>query len=286
MNKKIGWLKISRGIVNHWLWEDAERLKWWLDLLLMAAWEDKQVLHDTHLVTLRRGQMIASVSLLAERWKKADKTILRFLKMLESEDMIRREMLHRQTSIITICNYESYQCQEESMVQTMLPTMIQTINEGSVQTIRQTINDCGSESYPHQEGVAVQTIRQTILQTNKELKNNNIIINSACANEEEASLFSELRQNEIWQIEAVCMKFKISQEECLKRIDEFELDCKCRNQVHADRQDIYSHFTNWLKIQQRKEKQQNHEGVRQESKDKRRGTEVAATSAKDFSTTF
>jgi DNA-binding transcriptional regulator YhcF (GntR family) len=248
MNKRLGWLKISRGIVNHWLWHDAERLKWWLDLLLMAAWEEKQILHDTHIVTLRRGQMVASVSFLTERWKKSNKTILRFLNMLEDEGMIRREMLHRQTSIITICNYESYQCQEETIV---------------------------------------QTIVQTSVQTSKEIKNN-LITNEEVAseNENETELFSEMRQNDIWQIEAVCMKFKISQEECLKRIDEFELDCKCRSQIHTDRRDIYSHFTNWLKIQQNKEKQQNHERVRQESKDKRRGVEVNATSAKDFTSSF
>lgn len=32
-----GWIKISRKINEHWLWEDANKLKWWIDLLLMAA---------------------------------------------------------------------------------------------------------------------------------------------------------------------------------------------------------------------------------------------------------
>ena len=39
-----GWIKISRELPKHWIWQDAERLKWWLDLLLMASWDDGQVL--------------------------------------------------------------------------------------------------------------------------------------------------------------------------------------------------------------------------------------------------
>lgn len=104
-----GWIKINRKIADHWLWQDAERLKWWLDLLFMASWEDKEVLHDAHKFTLHRGQMIASISFLAERWGRNNNTIIKYLKLLEAENMIIRKVLHRQTAIITICNYESYQ---------------------------------------------------------------------------------------------------------------------------------------------------------------------------------
>ena len=54
-----GWIKINRKIIEHWLWQDAERLKWWLDLLFMASWEERKTTHDAHLITLQRGQMVA-----------------------------------------------------------------------------------------------------------------------------------------------------------------------------------------------------------------------------------
>ena len=117
-----GWIKINREIVNHWLWSDAERLKWWLDLLFMANWDDKKVLHDSHLFTLKRGQIIASVAFLCERWGKSNKTIIKFLQMLENEGMIKREVVHRQTPIITICNYELYQDNVQTQVQTQVQT--------------------------------------------------------------------------------------------------------------------------------------------------------------------
>ena len=63
-NKKetsmAGWIKIGRDITNHWIWTDPERLKWWLDMQLMASWEDREVMHDSHVFTLRTGQLIAS----------------------------------------------------------------------------------------------------------------------------------------------------------------------------------------------------------------------------------
>lgn len=137
-----GWIKISRNIQSHWLWSDAERLKWWLDLLFMAAWEEKKVLHDTHLITLQRGQMVASVSFLCRRWKRSNKAVIAYLLMLKSEGMIVRNVMHRQTSIITICNYEKYQVLEEE----------------PLHTIGHTIG---------------HTIAHTIAHTNKEYKNNN-----------------------------------------------------------------------------------------------------------------
>ena len=124
-----GWIKINREIVNHWLWQDAERLKWWLDLLFLANWDDKKVLHDSHLFTLKRGQIIASVAFLCERWEKSNKTVIKYLQMLESEEMIKREVVHRQTPIITICNYELYQDNVQTQVQTQVQTIVQTNKE-------------------------------------------------------------------------------------------------------------------------------------------------------------
>ena len=119
-----GWIKINREIVNHWLWQDAERLKWWLDLLFLANWDDKKVLHDSHLFTLKRGQIIASVAFLCERWGKSKMTVLKFLQMLEGEEMIKREILYRQTPIITICNYEKYQERLDTQINTQIDTIV------------------------------------------------------------------------------------------------------------------------------------------------------------------
>lgn len=124
-----GWIKINRQITDHWLWSDAEKLKWWLDLLLLAAWEEKQVMHDSHLFTLHKGQIIASISYLSKRWGKCNHTIINFFKLLEDDGMVSRQILHRQTPIITICNYEKYQTQDESQAHTQAHSIVHTNKE-------------------------------------------------------------------------------------------------------------------------------------------------------------
>ena len=53
----------------------------------------------------------------------------KYLQMLESEEMIKREVVHRQTPIITICNYELYQDNVQTQVHTQVQTIVQTNKE-------------------------------------------------------------------------------------------------------------------------------------------------------------
>lgn len=103
-----GWIKIYRDLQDHWLAQDMEKLGRWTSLLLMAAHEDKKTLVGNQLIELKRGQLIASNSFLAERWNTSERTVLRFLDLLESDSMLHR-CTHRKVTIITICNYDSYQ---------------------------------------------------------------------------------------------------------------------------------------------------------------------------------
>ncbi len=103
-----GWIKISRNITNHWIWQDAEKLRWWTDLLMMAAWEERKILVGKQMVTLRRGQMVASKAFLYQRWGRSKTMVYPFLKLLEEEKMIAITNEHR-ISIITITNYDKHQ---------------------------------------------------------------------------------------------------------------------------------------------------------------------------------
>ena len=105
---KAGWIKISRSIAEHWLWKDAEILKWWLDLLLMAAWKEHKELVGRQLVSLEKGQLIASLAYLCKRWKRSRPMVESFISNLEQDGMIAKAV-YNNVSIITIVNYECYQ---------------------------------------------------------------------------------------------------------------------------------------------------------------------------------
>jgi len=51
-----GWIKIHRRLVNHWLWEDAKKLKWWLTILMEVNFEDSKTIVGNKLLTCKRGE--------------------------------------------------------------------------------------------------------------------------------------------------------------------------------------------------------------------------------------
>ena len=103
-----GWIKIHRDISKHWIFQDAEKFKWWIDLLMMASHEEFKTLNKNSLVTIKRGQLSVSLSFLSSRWGRSKEKVLNFLRLLESDNMIER-VSDRKSTTITICNYDSYQ---------------------------------------------------------------------------------------------------------------------------------------------------------------------------------
>ena len=191
-----GWIKISRNISEHWIFQDAEYFKWWFDLLLMAAWKERRVFNDGHIYTLQRGQMIASVSYLSQRWHRGKDKVLRFLNTLQKDGMIERFVKDRSTSILTICNYEKYQVVEDTLADnlneglndgvtggyadgkqpspdTLADTIPDTLNRGVVHqkpailadTLKGWLKGCKSESCDKGTGVTPDTLADTIPDT-------------------------------------------------------------------------------------------------------------------------
>lgn len=289
-----GWIKISREIASHWLWQDAERLKWWLDLLFLAAWEDKQVLHDTHLFVLRRGQIIASISYLSERWGKSNPTIIKYLKLLEDEGMIKRETLYRKTPILTVCNYEKYQCNEEISLNTQIDGIVDSLNEENVRCkvdrSKSDVSIRNSDDLRCKEKEELNTLVDsqlyTLVDRNKEYKNNISTSSTTIGESQNLKFVEELKKSQIW-IEQMAMRFHISIDEVVKRLDDFALDCDCRGTEHQDFNDTRRHYNDWLRIQLEAEKRKsNYVQDRQKSENKRRGADVTATSAEDYEGAF
>lgn len=104
----IGWIKIDRDIVNHWVWKDDTKLKWWLDMLITVNFKDSKTLMGNQLIECKRGQSTMSLQHWATRWKVDKNKVRNFFVLLEKDGMILHENLSK-TTRITICNYDSYQ---------------------------------------------------------------------------------------------------------------------------------------------------------------------------------
>ncbi len=53
-NKKFGWIKLYRSIMNHWIWDVREafcKRAAFVDLLMLVNKEDKEIEFDNKLIT-------------------------------------------------------------------------------------------------------------------------------------------------------------------------------------------------------------------------------------------
>lgn len=103
-----GWICLHRCITKHWIWQDANRLKWWVDLLFKANIDNKKVIINSSIHKCKRGEIITSISNLAKEWCVSRDVVRHFLNILEDDKMIKRKSTRSLTHII-ICNYESFQ---------------------------------------------------------------------------------------------------------------------------------------------------------------------------------
>ena len=76
---------------------------------------------------LKRGQLRVSYASLARHWGWSKSRVHRFMNALRKQDMIRIETRNRKSSIVTLCNYDKYQCPGKSNpadIETHLKTLI------------------------------------------------------------------------------------------------------------------------------------------------------------------
>lgn len=106
-----GWIKLSRSLVNHWLWgyTPFSYGQAWIDLLLLANFEDAKMLYKGQIITCKRGDVNYSISFLADRWKWGRKKVKGFLDVLERDGMVTTKATTHRTTI-TIVNYDNFQC--------------------------------------------------------------------------------------------------------------------------------------------------------------------------------
>lgn len=109
-NTDKGYIKLYRDIRDHWVWDSKPYCKAqaWIDLLMMANYEDKRIMFEGQLITIGKGQHMTSLTKLAERWGWSRSKVKRFLDVLKAEQMCNTER-HSNGTLLTIVNYGDYQ---------------------------------------------------------------------------------------------------------------------------------------------------------------------------------
>lgn len=110
-----GWICVHRKIQDNIIWDDKpfSRGQAWVDLLLLANHEDKQILFDGNVIDIKRGEKITSLRKLSERWGWSITKVKKFLNLLSDEKMISYKSDSKKT-VYNIVNYEVYQDNENT----------------------------------------------------------------------------------------------------------------------------------------------------------------------------
>ncbi|QKE74745.1 DnaD domain protein [Arthrobacter citreus] len=109
-----GWISLHRKVRDHWLFEEKRsfsKFEAWVDLLMEVNHQDNKVLLGNELIEVKRGQKVTSMEQLALRWGWSKDKTYKFVKLLESEQMIERKSNTKRT-VLTIVNYDIYQLSE------------------------------------------------------------------------------------------------------------------------------------------------------------------------------
>ena len=103
-----GWIRMQRGIVDHWVFSEADALKLWVYLLMSANYEDKSRMFNGRLTQVKRGQLIYGRHAVSQRLGISEAKLRRYMKQFIKDEMISQQITNKY-SVITITCYEKYQ---------------------------------------------------------------------------------------------------------------------------------------------------------------------------------
>lgn len=203
-----GFIFVNRDIVEHWIWKNPRHFKWWMHLIICAAYEPTTVVYGKETYILERGQLATTIRQLCGVWECYSEAVLSFLRVLESHGMITRKITAKMT-VITLVNYDKYQS-----------------GLGA------------SERKPSRKP-------KHLKEDNKEEEINKTTLSPSA--EQDLKFFEELSQDTTFWEEAA-KNFKITIQTLKTLADEFFSQMKLTAKYHSSSADFRQHFFNWAKL--------------------------------------
>ena len=109
-----GWITLNRSLMDNFIWhgEPFTRGQAWVDLLLLANHAPTRTMIDGKVIDLEPGSYVTSIRRLADRWERSPKWTMKFLDLLESDNMIETRIVgngNAKRTVLFIVKYGIYQ---------------------------------------------------------------------------------------------------------------------------------------------------------------------------------
>ena len=108
-----GWIKLHRKLTDNWIWNDPEKFRAFIDILLMVNHEDREIEFNGSIIAIHAGQKLTSLKKLADRWGWTRNRVDRFLGTLAEANMVTTYRTPNGT-VLTVVNWAVYQVERDS----------------------------------------------------------------------------------------------------------------------------------------------------------------------------
>ena len=254
-----GYIKLPRDIENHWIWRSPRHFQWFVQMIFMAAWKQHTEIVRRVPVNVNRGEFISSTRLLAQRFNCCIQAANDFIDVLEQDELISRKFFGSFT-IFCIRNYDDFSGDSFGTSAPQFATQKPRKNNPQINPQNTPQNNKkntrnNAENTAEIVAVSAPEIGKNAVSSehfsehfsehyrrNKEIRNNIPPI-SARAREEE--FFNSLvGDDQFWPLAAAATKSDIpTVKEAFGR---FQAACQAKEKYHSSREDLKTHFMDWL----------------------------------------
>ena len=109
-----GWIKLHRKIAKTSLYpknREFTKFEAWIDLILMVNHSEEEFLINNDIYICKRGQSVRSIETYQKYWNWSRQKVRSFFNLLQKNFMIELKTTTK-TTILSICNYDSYQSEQ------------------------------------------------------------------------------------------------------------------------------------------------------------------------------
>jgi hypothetical protein len=106
----MGFIGIDRGLRDHWIYQDSEYLKVWMEMLFLARFSEEPhtELIDGDIIKVEYGQFIFGRIKWSQRLKVGEQRLRTLMAKLKKEQMIELVLEHRKCSVYALVNYAKF----------------------------------------------------------------------------------------------------------------------------------------------------------------------------------
>jgi hypothetical protein len=150
MNTHTGWIKLYRCLLEDAVCQKSAYFHLWVTLLLMAAHKEHEFIFNNQIQKLRPGQLITGRKKLSKLTGIHESTVEYILNFLAKSGKIQQQK-NKKFRIISITNWENYQCIENVQQQT---NNTLTTSEQHADTYKNVKNDKNEKNLSLREDVS------------------------------------------------------------------------------------------------------------------------------------